>query len=91
VASAAKARFLHGGRGQTHAGNVLRLEKQFVGDLRGLVASGGLPDAATLATLSNDAGGLQRRVVAALPRSIADACAHSTLPGGLFGDGLFLF
>jgi hypothetical protein len=90
-ASAAKARFRHGGRGAKHAGTVMRLEKRLIGDLQAFLDAGGLPDAQVLANLTSDAGGLQRQVVAAFPQSIANACYQPTLPTSLFGGGFFLF
>jgi hypothetical protein len=90
-ATAVIEHFRHGKHGDRHAGAVLRQEIRLSGDLQNLMASGGLPNAQSLASLSNDSAGLQRWAVAALPQSLANACFHPTLPGSLFGGGLFLF
>jgi hypothetical protein len=90
-ASAAKARFRHGGRGAKHPGAVLRLEKRLIADFQAFLNGGGLPDGQVVTNLTNDSAGLQRQVVAAFPQSIANACYHPTLPTSLFGGGFFLF
>jgi hypothetical protein len=90
-ALAVKEHFRLGKHSAKHAGAVLRQEVRLSGDLQALLAAGGLPSAQTLASLSNDSAGLQRWAVAALPQSLANACFHPTLPGSLFGGGLFLF
>lgn len=90
-ASAAKARFRHGGRAGKHPGTVLRLENRLIADLQAFPDGGGLPDAQVVANLTNDSAGLQRQVVAAFPQSIANACYQPTLPPSLFAGGFFLF
>jgi hypothetical protein len=90
-ASAAKARFAHGGQGGKNPATVLRQEKRLIADLRGYAATGGVPGLPFLTRLATDACALQRPAVLPFPLSLTNPCDRAALAASLSGGGSVQF